>query len=84
MELATPKGTITWEARGFTSTIDLAFTSQLLQQRLVECTIYKALNYSFDHFPISLQFELRPTKTKIQLTKAQKKINFNLIATTTT
>ena len=54
MELATPKGTITWEARGSTSTIDLAFTSQRLQQRLVECTVNSALDHGSDHFPISL------------------------------
>ena len=53
MELATPRGTITWEARGVSSTIDLAFTSQLLTQRLVECTINKELDHSSDHFPIT-------------------------------
>ena len=30
MELATPQGMITWEAKDSTSTIDLAFISQLL------------------------------------------------------
>jgi hypothetical protein len=84
MELVTPRGMITWEARGFTSTIDLAFTSQLLQQRLVECTTYEALDHGSDHFPISLQFELYPARAKPQPARAWKKADFDLILTTTT
>jgi hypothetical protein len=84
MELATPRGTITWEARGLSSTIDLAFTSQLLTQRLVECTINKDLDHSSDHFPISLQFELSIARTQPQPTRAWKKTDFDLVALTTT
>ena len=83
MELATPRGTITWEARGLSSTIDLAFTSQLLTQRLVECTINKELDHSSDHFPISLQFELSIARTQPQPTRAWKKTDFDLVALTT-
>src|SRR5882757_3475466 len=84
MELVTPKGTITWEARGSTSTIDLAFTSQRLQQRLVECTVNPALDHGSDHFPISLQFELSPARAQPQPARAWKKADLDLIATTTT
>ena len=83
MELATPRGMIIWEAWGLMSTINLAFTSQLLQQRLVKCTMNMALDHGSDHFPISLQFELCPAKAKLQPGRAWKKANFELVAITT-
>ncbi len=67
-----------------TSTIDLAFTSQLLQQRLVEYTTNMALDHGSDHFPVSLQFELCPARAKLQPARAWKKADFELIAITTT
>ena len=84
MELATLQGTITWEAKDSASTIDLAFISQLLQQRLIECTTHQSLNHSSDHLPVSLQFELCPTRTQPQLARAWKKADLALIAVTTT
>jgi hypothetical protein len=75
---------IIWEARNSVSTIDLAFTSQRLYQRLVECTTHQGLNHGSDHLPISLQFELSPARTQPQLTRAWKKADFDLILTTTT
>src|SRR6187402_3869362 len=84
MELATPKGTITWEARGLTSTIDLASTRHRLGQRLIECKVCEALDHGSDHFPISLQFDLCPTKAAPQPLRAWKKANLDLIITTTT
>jgi hypothetical protein len=65
------------------STIDLAFTSQLPRQRLVECTINKELDHSSDHFPVLLQFELSIPRTQPQPTRAWKIADFDLVALTT-
>jgi hypothetical protein len=83
MELATPQGMITWEARDSASTIDLAFTSQPLQQRLIECSTNQDLNHGSDHLPISLQFELCPVRIQPQPARAWKKTDVDLVATTT-
>ena len=83
MELATPRGLVTWEARGLTSTIDLAFVSQTVQHRLVECNTYTALDHGSDHFPVSLQFELYPARAEAQPTRAWKKADRDLVLTTT-
>ena len=82
MELATPRGLVTWKARGQESTIDLAFVSRQLQHRLVECDTPEALNHGSDHFPVSLHFELCPVRTEPQPTRAWKKTDFDLVATT--
>ena len=83
MELAIPRGTVTWEARGSTSIIDLAFISQTLQQRLVECITNMALDYGSDYFPILLQFELYLARAKLQPARAWKKADLELVVITT-
>jgi len=42
------------------------------------------LDYGSDYFPISLQFELHPAKAKLQLARAWKKADLELVAITTT
>jgi len=81
--LATPRGMITWEARGLSSTIDLAFISQWLLPRLVECNVNKALDHGSDHFPISIQFNLLLPRLPPRPARAWKKADFDLVATTT-
>jgi len=42
------------------------------------------LDYGSDHFSISLQFELHPTRAKLQPAKAWKKADLELVIITTT
>ena len=84
MELATPRGIVIQEARGSTIIIDLVFISQILQQRLVECTTNMVLDYGLDYFFILLQFELYLVRAKLQLARAWKKADLELVAITTT
>lgn len=59
MDLATPKGTITWKARQSQSTVDLCFCSSNLTQTLTECTIADSLEASSDHLPIQTTFQIQ-------------------------
>jgi hypothetical protein len=37
LDLISPKGVTTWESRDLTSTIDITFTTQGIQDRLISC-----------------------------------------------
>lgn len=52
LSLTLPAGTITWKARGSTSTIDLVFMTRGLVDRLVQCGAAPELNQSSDHIPV--------------------------------
>jgi exonuclease III len=60
LELATPPGTTTWQARGTQSTIDLAFLSHSLVNELIKCITRLDLAQSSDHIPIELTLRIRP------------------------
>ena len=79
MKLAIPRGMIMWEVRGLTSIINLTFISQLLQQRLVKYIINMVLDHGSNYFFILLKFELYLAKAELQLSRAQKKADFELV-----
>ena len=58
LSLTLPKGTVTWEARNTSSTIDLVFMSEYLVERLEHCMSRPELNQSSDHVPISTRILL--------------------------
>jgi len=53
-------------------------------QRLVEYTTNIALDYGLDYFSILFYFKFCLAKAKLQLSKAWKKADFELVAITTT
>lgn len=55
LQLLTPPGEVTWEARGATSTIDLAFSTENIAQLLVRCKRDDQLESGSDHHPITTQ-----------------------------
>ena len=59
LALASPKGGVTWEARGQSSTIDLTFLSPRLREQIVRCEIREDLDFGADHYPISTSLLLR-------------------------
>ena len=58
LSLTLPKGSVTWEARGSFSTIDLVFMSEYLAERVEHCKTRPDLNQSSDHIPISTRILL--------------------------
>lgn len=59
LELVTRSGMITWQARGTHSTIDLAFISRSLTNRLLKCTPRPDIAQSSDHTPIEVTLDLQ-------------------------
>ena len=62
LSLASPKGGVTWEARGQSSTIDLTFLSPRLKEQIVRCEIREDLDFGADHYPILTSLLLRITQ----------------------
>ena len=58
LSLALPKGTVTWEARGSYSTIDLVFMTEFLAERLEHCKAREDIGQLSDHIPISTRLRL--------------------------
>jgi hypothetical protein len=80
LDLLTPNGLPTFDGRGV-STIDLAFASSSLANRLVSCDIDDKLCHNSDHKPIAISFE-DPTPSYITPTRLRqwKKLDKELIA----
>ena len=68
MELSTPPGARTWEARGSQQTLDLSWHSQGLRQRILTCEVLEELDHSSDHLPVktvltaTIQTEIRKSR----------------------
>ena len=73
--LVSPKGGVTWEARGQSSTIDLTFLSPRLREQVVRCEIREDLSFGSDHYPISTILLLNTTQVKPQLRRSWKRMN---------
>lgn len=58
LSLALPRGTITWQARGSMSTLDLVFLSEGLSNRILQCGTALGLAQSSDHLPVSTILQL--------------------------
>ena len=79
MTLITPLGIDTWQARGLSSTIDLAFLSNTLVDRLIQCCSEESLDYQSDHFPICTKLDLRTGTAKAPTRRQWKKADWKTI-----
>lgn len=79
LSLALPKGEVTWEARGCTSTIDLVFLSRGLQGRLVKCSAQKDLDFGSDHYPIGLEIEMESVRLEQSPRRCWKRTNTDAV-----
>ena len=79
LSLASPKGEVTWEARGQSSTIDLTFLSLRLVEQVVRCEIRKDLDFGADHYPISTSLLLRTTQIKPTLRRSWKRVDVGAV-----
>lgn len=52
-----PRGTITWQAGGYDSTIDLVLASEELREATVKCRVYKT-DHGSDHRTIETNFDI--------------------------
>jgi exonuclease III len=69
LDLATECGTITWQARGVYSTIDLSFLSQNIKERLIKCIPRLDMAQSSDHLPIETSLDLQ---TQVSVTTRKR------------
>jgi exonuclease III len=60
LSLALPQGSITWETRGASSTIDLVFASESIHQRILHCAVDMEREESSDHLPIRTTLDTQP------------------------
>lgn len=72
LSLTLPAGTVTWEARGSQSTIDLVFMSEGLAERLIKCGAAPHMNQSSDHIPIVTVLTLESTPVEVPRRRAWK------------
>ena len=80
LQLLTPPGTITWEARGQSSTVDLIFSSTSLEQKVISCYVDLNLESGSDHHPISTQFSLERAPQVVKPRRNWKKMDSEGIA----
>jgi hypothetical protein len=79
LSLASPKGGVTWEARGQSSTIDLTFLSPRLQEQVVRCEIREDLDFGADHYPISTSLLLRTIQVEPILRRSWKRMDIEAV-----
>ena len=75
LDLTLPQGTVTWQARNATSTIDLVFMSRYLRERLIHCETKPEWNQSSDHIPISSSILMSSVQTEGRRSRAWKQID---------
>ena len=74
--LTLPHAKVTREGpQGEESTIDLVFTTPILQNRIIECQVRKDLDQGSDHFPISTEIALEAQVEPERLQRCWKKID---------
>ncbi len=79
LDLVSPQGIPTWEARGFSSTTNLIFLILSLQDRLVNYQVYTNLDFSLDYYLITTKLLLDNIRLLFQSQRYQKRININSI-----
>ena len=77
--LATPQGTVTWQARGSQSTIDLIFISHTLENELIRCTPKLDLAQSSDHIPIEITFSIQTEQFVTARKRCWKKMDTEIL-----
>ena len=79
LSLASPKGGVTWEARGQSSTIDLTFLSPRLKEQVIRCEIREDLDFGADHYPISTSLCFRTTPVQPTKRRSWKKMDIEAV-----
>ena len=64
LDLILPPGTVTWEARGSHSTIDLAFILGSLRDRVLTCGVSAPHQHSSNHLPLLTTLDLSVDETQ--------------------
>jgi hypothetical protein len=77
LQLLLPKASVTWEARGGHSTIDLVFGTGLVERRLLECQVREDLDQGSDHYPIVTRIALEPQFAAPERRRSWKKADIN-------
>jgi len=75
LDLATPTGMTTWSARGYTSTIDLAFMTSDLLDAVEGCQVNLSIDQNSDHLPITLRIQLQTVDQPLRPKRAWAKTN---------
>lgn len=83
LNLALPRGTITRRRGNSKSTLDLIFTSQWIEERIINCGVSYELESSSDHLPILTTFDVTPIPILPQPPRPQwKKADWKKVNTT--
>ena len=80
LHLVSPKGATSWEARGFSTTIDLTLASQGIVDRVAVCAVRQDLDFGSDHYPIASEFELESIRVEPQRRRKWKNMDFDTVA----
>ncbi len=80
MRQLTPPGTLTWKARGASSTIDLAFATPGLARRMIKCGVDQRLEHGSDHLPVTTEFAMDSIPQVVQRKRSWKKMDKEGIA----
>jgi hypothetical protein len=79
LDLATPQGITTRNAHGAETTIDLAFTSVELTERIIKCHKRDDLEQQSDHYPIHTQLQLLTLPATPRKSRAWDKMDIALL-----
>lgn len=77
-QLLTPLGLITYPTTLGGITIDLAFATKAMANRLLECKIASELDFSSDHQPVSVRFQAQVLEAQPRPSKCWKKADLKL------
>jgi len=75
LKLLLPIGTITREAHGQRTTIDLAFATESTANRMLSCGVANTLSMGSDHLPILTEWDMKTTKANEIHKRAWKKMD---------
>ncbi len=77
-QLLTPSGLITYPTALGGTTIDLAFATETIANRLLECKIAPELDYSSDHQPVSVKFQAQVLEAQARPSRCWKNADLEL------
>ena len=77
-QLLTPPGLITYPTALGGTTIDLAFATETIVNRLLECKIDSELDYSSDHQPVSVKFQAQVLEAQARPSRCWKNADLEL------
>lgn len=75
LRLQLPPGSITYEARGAKSTLDLVFTTPEITDRIITCNTCPLMDHDSDHIPVETRIDLRTADASPTLRKNWEKLD---------